>query len=165
MDFLGLKTLTIIQEAVRLVREGHGIAVDVDRLPFDDPDTLALYGRGDTVAVFQFESSGMQEMLRRVGIGRFEDTIAMNALYRPGPMQFIDEFGNRKNGKSKIEYDHPLLESILKETYGFMIYQEQVRCSRPPTCSPVSPWAWATCSAARWARRTRRKWRRCARNS
>jgi DNA polymerase-3 subunit alpha len=126
MDFLGLKTLTIIQEAVRLVKVGHGVAIDVDKLDLEDKDTLSLYGRGDTVAVFQFESSGMQEMLRRVGISRFEDTIAMNALYRPGPMQFIDEFGNRKNGKSKVEYDHPLLESILKETYGFLVYQEQV---------------------------------------
>ncbi len=127
MDFLGLKTLTIIQEAVRLIKVGHGVAIDVDKLDLEDKATLELYGRGDTVAVFQFESSGMQEMLRRVGISRFEDTIAMNALYRPGPMQFIDEFGNRKNGKSKIEFDHPLLETILKETYGFIIYQEQVQ--------------------------------------
>ena len=126
MDFLGLKTLTLVQEAVRLIKVGHGVEVDVDKLPLDDPETLALYNRGDTVAVFQFESGGMQNALRQVGINRFEDTIALNALYRPGPMQFIEEFGNRKNGKSKIEYDHPLLEPILKETYGFMIYQEQV---------------------------------------
>ena len=126
MDFLGLKTLTIVRETVDLLKK-RGIEVDIDRLPLDDAKTFELFNRGDTVAVFQFESGGMQDMLRRVGISRFEDTIAMNALYRPGPMQFIDEFGNRKNGRAKIEYDHPLLEPILKETYGFIVYQEQVQ--------------------------------------
>jgi DNA polymerase-3 subunit alpha len=127
MDFLGLKTLTIIQEAVDWVKRNHGVDLDMTAIPMDDKETFDLLNRGDAVAVFQLESGGMRDMLRRVGVSRFEDVIALIALYRPGPMQFIDDFGNRKNGRATIEYDHPLLEPILKETYGIMIYQEQVQ--------------------------------------
>jgi DNA polymerase-3 subunit alpha len=126
MDFLGLKTLTIVQEAVEWVERNHGVKLDVSTLPMDDQPTFDLLNRGDTVAVFQVESKGMRDMLRKIGVGRFEDLIALIALFRPGPMQFLDNFGERKNGRASIEYDHPLLESILKETYGIMIYQEQV---------------------------------------
>jgi DNA polymerase-3 subunit alpha len=127
MDFLGLKTLTIVQEAVDAVEKNHGLKLDVDRLPMDDKVVLDLLSRGDTVAVFQVESKGMREMLRKIGVGRFEDLIALIALFRPGPMQFMDDFGNRKNGKSTIEYPHPKLEPVLKETYGIIVYQEQVQ--------------------------------------
>ena len=127
MDFLGLKTLTIVQEAVEAVERNHGVKIDLDRLPMDDKAVLDLLSRGDTVAVFQVESKGMREMLRKIGVGRFEDLIALIALFRPGPMQFMDDFGNRKNGQSKIEYPHPKLEAVLKETYGIIVYQEQVQ--------------------------------------
>jgi DNA polymerase-3 subunit alpha len=127
MDFLGLKTLTIIQEAVDWVAKIHGAKLDMAALPMEDEKTFNLLNKGDTVAVFQVESKGMRDMLRRIGVGRFEDLIALIALFRPGPMQFLDDFGARKNGRAKIEYDHPLLEPILKETYGIMIYQEQVQ--------------------------------------
>ncbi|HMP76240.1 MAG TPA: DNA polymerase III subunit alpha [Kiritimatiellia bacterium] len=127
MDFLGLKTLTIVQEAVDAVERNHGVKIDLDRLPMDDKAVLDLLSRGDTVAVFQVESKGMREMLRKIGVGRFEDLIALIALFRPGPMQFMDDFGNRKNGQSKIEYPHPKLEAVLKETYGIIVYQEQVQ--------------------------------------
>ena len=127
MDFLGLKTLTVIQEAVDLVQRGSGTLLDMDRIPVDDAKTFELFQRGDTVGVFQFESTGMRESLRKLGPTSIEELIAMNALYRPGPMQFIDSFINRKFGREPIEYGHPLLESILRETYGYMIYQEQVQ--------------------------------------
>jgi DNA polymerase-3 subunit alpha len=126
MDFLGLKTLTIIKETQELVSKTRGAAVDIDNLPVVDKETFDLLNRGDTVAVFQVESKGMRDMLRRIGVSRFEDLIALIALFRPGPMQFLEDFGNRKNGRAAIEFDHPLLEPILKETYGIMIYQEQV---------------------------------------
>lgn len=127
MDFLGLKTLTVIQEAVDHVRTTHGISLDMMNLPMDDEETYALLNRGDTVAVFQVESKGMRDLLRRIGLSGIEDLIAMIALYRPGPMNMLDDFVNRKHGKVKIAYDHPLLEPILKETYGVMLYQEQVQ--------------------------------------
>jgi DNA polymerase-3 subunit alpha len=127
MDFLGLKTLTIVQEAVEAVERNHGVKIDPDRLPMDDKAVLDLLSRGDTVAVFQLESGGMREMLRKIGVGRFEDLIALIALFRPGPMQFMDEFGARKNGRARIEYPHPKLEPVLKETYGIIVYQEQVQ--------------------------------------
>lgn len=127
MDFLGLKTLTIIREAVEAVQRNYGVEVDLDKLPLDDKAVLDLLSRGDTVAVFQVESSGMREMLKKIGVSRFEDLIALIALFRPGPMQFMDEFGARKNGRAKIEYPHPKLEPILKETYGIIVYQEQVQ--------------------------------------
>lgn len=127
LDFLGLKTLTVIQEAVDHVKETHGIELDLANLPMDDKKTFELLNRGDTVAVFQVESKGMRDLLRRIGLSRFEDLIAMIALYRPGPMNMLDDFVARKHGTVKIQYDHPLLEPILKETYGVMLYQEQVQ--------------------------------------
>ena len=127
MDFLGLKTLTVIQEAVDLIRQTRGEAVDIDTIPVDDQATFELFQRGDTVGVFQFESGGMRDSLKKLGPTMIEELIAMNALYRPGPMEFIDSFTKRKHGAEKIEYAHPLMESILKGTYGYMIYQEQVQ--------------------------------------
>jgi DNA polymerase-3 subunit alpha len=127
MDFLGLKTLTVIQEAVDLVRETRGTEVDIENLPFDDAPTYALLNRGDTVGVFQLESGGMRDLIRRIGIDRIEDLIAMIALYRPGPMNMLPDYVDRKSGRAEIRYDHPLLEPILKETYGVMVYQEQVQ--------------------------------------
>ena len=127
MDFLGLKTLTVIQEAVECIRANHGVTLDINKLPLDDKKTYELLNRGDTIGVFQVESAGMRDTLRKIGLDRVEDLIAMIALYRPGPMQFIDEFISRKHGKVKIQYDHPLLESLLKETYGIIVYQEQIQ--------------------------------------
>jgi DNA polymerase-3 subunit alpha len=127
MDFLGLKTLTVIQEAVNLVRQTRGETVDIDRIPVDDKLTFELLQRGDAVGVFQFESGGMRDLLSKLGPTMIEELIAMNALYRPGAMQFIDSFINRKHGREPIEYAHPLQEPILKETYGYMVYQEQVQ--------------------------------------
>ncbi len=127
MDFLGLKTLTIIQEAADLVKANHGVEIDIDRIPVDDKQTFDLLCRADTVAVFQVESKGMRDMLRQIGVGKFEELIALIALYRPGPMQFLGTFGERRNGRETVVYDHPKLEPILKETYGIMVYQEQVQ--------------------------------------
>ncbi|HOW96563.1 MAG TPA: DNA polymerase III subunit alpha [Kiritimatiellia bacterium] len=127
MDFLGLKTLTVIQEAVDLVRAGRGVELDMANLPMDDAATFDLLNRGDTVGVFQVESKGMRDLLRRIGLTRFEDLIAMIALFRPGPMNMLDDYVNRKHGKVKLTYDHPLMEPILRETYGVMLYQEQVQ--------------------------------------
>jgi len=127
MDFLGLKTLTVIQEAVESIRINHGVVLDIDKIPLDDKPTYDLLNRGDTIGVFQVESAGMRDTLRKIGLDRVEDLIAMIALYRPGPMQFIDEFIARKHGKVKIQYEHPLLEDIVKETYGIIVYQEQIQ--------------------------------------
>lgn len=127
MDFLGLRTLTYIEETLKNILETHDEAPDMDRLPMDDTETFELLSRGDTVGVFQLESSGMRDLFRRVRVTRFEEIIAMIALYRPGPMHMLDDYIQRKHGKQKIEYDHPLLEPILRETYGIMIYQEQVQ--------------------------------------
>lgn len=127
MDFLGLKTLTVIQDAVDSIRKTKGLDLDVSRLPMDDGPTFDLLNRGDTVGVFQVESKGMRDLLRRIGLTRFEDLIAMIALFRPGPMNMLEDYINRKHGKVAIEYDHPLLEPVLKETYGVMLYQEQVQ--------------------------------------
>ena len=126
MDFLGLKTLSILKEAVSNVKKARGIDVDVDTIPIDDKLTYELFSRGDTVAIFQFESPGMQKWLRELKTTRFEDLIAMNALYRPGPMDYIPDFVDRKQGRKKIEYDLPQMEDILKDTYGITVYQEQV---------------------------------------
>jgi len=126
MDFLGLKTLTVITDAVRLVKEVRGIALDPDRLPLDDGRTYQLLSEAKTFGVFQLESAGMRDALKRLKPQRVEDIIAMVALYRPGPMDLIDEFVNRKHGRSPIAYEHPLMERHLQETYGIMVYQEQV---------------------------------------
>ncbi len=127
MDFLGLKTLTVIQEAVDHIKRSKGIDLDMSKLPMDDQATFDLLSRADTVGVFQVESKGMRDLLRRIGLTKFEDLIAMIALFRPGPMNMLDDYVNRKAGRVKLEYDHPLLEPILKETYGVMLYQEQVQ--------------------------------------
>ena len=127
MDFLGLKTLTVLHEAVELVRKVHGAEIDLNDLPESDKPAYDLLNRGDTVGVFQLESTGMRDLIRRVGIDTIEDLIAMIALYRPGPMNMLDDYVNRKTGKARMKYDHPLLEEILKETYGVMLYQEQVQ--------------------------------------
>ena len=126
MDFLGLRNLTVIQKTEKLINERHEINFKVKDVSLDDEKTYKLFGDGLTVGVFQFESSGMQEYLRKLKPSRIEDLIAMNALYRPGPMQMIDDFIYRKYGRKKIEYLHPALEPILKETYGIIVYQEQV---------------------------------------
>ena len=126
MDFLGLKTLTIIDDAVRLIKENRGIEIDVDALPLDDAKTFELFQRGDTVAIFQFESEGMREWLRKLRPTDINDLIAMNALYRPGPMDLIPNYVDRKHGREPVTYPHPILEDILKPTYGIPIYQEQV---------------------------------------
>ena len=126
MDFLGLRTLSILKTAIRLVKENHGVEIDPERIPLDDKKTYELYQRGDTVATFQFESDGMRKYLRQLKPTNIEDLIAMNALYRPGPMDNIPSFVNRKHGREKIEYPHQMLEPILQNTYGIMVYQEQI---------------------------------------
>ena len=126
MDFLGLKTLSIIKEAVANVKQHRGIDLDIDNIPIDDPATYKLYCDGRTVGTFQFESAGMQKYLRELQPGTFEDLIAMNALYRPGPMDYIPDFIDRKWGRKPIEYDIPIMEKYLKDTYGITVYQEQV---------------------------------------
>ena len=126
MDFLGLLTLQIIHNCIDLVRENHGIDIDIEAIPINDKQTFELYGRGDTTSVFQFESEGMKKYLQQLQPERFEDLIAMNALYRPGPMDYIPDFVDRKQGRKKIEYDLPVMEDYLKDTYGVTVYQEQV---------------------------------------
>lgn len=126
MDFLGLKTLSIIKDAIENVKLSKGIEIVIDDIPLDDEKTFALYQRGDTVGTFQFESDGMRSYLRELKPSNIEDLIAMNALYRPGPMAYIPMFVNRKHGKEKVDYPHPKLEDILKPTYGIMVYQEQI---------------------------------------
>ncbi len=126
MDFLGLKTLSILKEAVKTVERTKGVKIDIDNIPLDDQPTLELYQRGETIGTFQFESGGMRKYLQDLKPSNLEDLIAMNALYRPGPMDYIPTFVNRKHGKEKVVYPHPLLEGILKPTYGIMVYQEQI---------------------------------------
>lgn len=126
MDFLGLKTLSIIKEAVENVRLSKGIEIDIESIPIDDPLTYQLYSDGRTIGTFQFESGGMQKYLRELKPTGFEDLIAMNALYRPGPMDYIPDFIDRKHGRKPIEYDIPIMEKYLKDTYGITVYQEQV---------------------------------------
>ena len=126
MDFLGLKTLSIIKEAVENIKNSLGIDVDVDTIPIDDKKTFKLYCEGRTIGTFQFESPGMQKYLRELQPSVFEDLIAMNALYRPGPMDYIPDFIDRKQGRKPIEYDIPIMEKYLKDTYGITVYQEQV---------------------------------------
>lgn len=126
MDFLGLKTLTILKDCVEIIRHSKGIDLDINNIPIDDAPTYELFARGDTVGVFQFESDGMQKWLQDLQPTRFEDLIAMNALYRPGPMEYIPDFVERKHGRKKIEYDLPDMEEYLRDTYGVTVYQEQV---------------------------------------
>jgi DNA polymerase III subunit alpha len=126
MDFLGLKTLSILKEAIRLIKQNHGVTIDLDELPLDDPTTYALYQRAETNGTFQFESPGMQKHLKDLKPDQFSDLIAMNALFRPGPMVYIPNYIARKHGREKIEYDLPEMEEYLSDTYGITVYQEQV---------------------------------------
>ena len=126
MDFLGLKTLTVLQDAVRLIHE-HTPDFDLDAIPMDDKPSFDIYNRGETLGVFQMESGGITNCCKRFDVKNVEDIIAIGALYRPGPMQFIDDYIARKKGQKKIEYHHPLLEQVCAETYGIMVYQEQVQ--------------------------------------
>ncbi|MCG6914844.1 DNA polymerase III subunit alpha [bacterium BMS3Abin03] len=126
MDFLGLRTLTIIRDTLDLIKKNHGIEIDIDQIPIDNTNTYKLFAKGQTTGVFQFESAPMREYLKKLNPSSLNDLAAMNALYRPGPMDFINDFIDRKFGRKKVEYLHPLLEPILKETYGIIVYQEQV---------------------------------------
>ena len=126
MDFLGLITLSIIKETLTNIRNRHGLEIDIEQIPLDDAEVYKLYGRGDTKSVFQFESEGMKTWLQKLHPSRFEDLIAMNALYRPGPMDYIPDFVERKLGRQEIVYDLPEMEEYLAETYGVTVYQEQV---------------------------------------
>ena len=126
MDILGLKTLNVFDRALLLIKQNRGVEIDLNEIPLDDTKTFELFSRGQTVGVFQFESSGMQEYLRKLQPNCISDLVAMNALYRPGPMEMINDFISRKHGKQRIDYLHPSLEAILRETYGIIVYQEQV---------------------------------------
>ena len=126
MDFLGLRTLTIIHNALKMIEKNHGHRPDMSKIPLDDQKTFDLLRRGDTIAVFQLESGGMQNLCRNFGVDTLEHIIALLAIYRPGPMQFIPTFIARKKGEEKIVYEHPKMEKYLAETYGIMLYQEQI---------------------------------------
>jgi len=126
MDFLGLRTLTVIMNTVKLIQQSRGLTVNVDDIPHEDSAVFQLLGEAKTFGVFQLESSGMRDLLRQLRPSCIEDIVALVAMYRPGPMEQIPKFIERKHGRSKVEYEHPLMEAILKETYGIMVYQEQV---------------------------------------
>ncbi len=126
MDFLGLKTLTIIKGALKMIAQNHGVIIEIDSIPLDDVKTFELYQRGDTNGTFQFESDGMQQWLRQLKPDKFEDLIAMNALYRPGPMEYIPDYVARKHGRQQVSYDLLEMEEYLSDTYGITVYQEQV---------------------------------------
>ena len=126
MDFLGLKTLTVINDAIELIEENYDVEINLEEIPFDDEATYELFQRGDTVSIFQFESTGMREWMRKLKPTELNDLIAMNALYRPGPMENIPTYIDRKQGRETVEYPHEMLEDILKPTYGIPVYQEQV---------------------------------------
>ena len=126
MDFLGLRTLTIIQDTLDNIERNRGEKIDISKITLRDEATFNLLNRGDTIAVFQLESGGMRELCKKFGVERIQNIIALIALYRPGPMQHIGDFINRKSGKVTVEYDHPKMKTVLKETYGIMLYQEQI---------------------------------------
>ena len=126
MDFLGLKTLTVLNDALALIEKNHGVRIDLDAIPLDDEKTFRLFQKGETVAIFQFESSGMREWMMKLRPTSLDDLIAMNALYRPGPMDLIPTYIDRKHGREVTEYPHAMLEDILRPTYGIPVYQEQV---------------------------------------
>ncbi len=126
MDFLGLKTLSIIKEALANIKLSKGIDVDINSIPMDDDKTFQLFSHGETTAIFQFESDGMKKHLRDLKPNRFEDLVAMNALYRPGPMEYIPDYIARKHGRQKVDYDVPMMEKYLSDTYGITVFQEQV---------------------------------------
>ena len=126
MDFLGLRTLNILKTSLELIKENHGINIDIDLIPLDDPDTFELYQRAETIGTFQFESPGMQKYLKDLKPDKFDDLIAMNALYRPGPIAYIPNYIDRKHGREPIVFDLPEMEEYLGDTYGITVYQEQV---------------------------------------
>ncbi|MCX6348650.1 MAG: DNA polymerase III subunit alpha [Candidatus Aureabacteria bacterium] len=126
MDFLGLKTLSVIKDTMEMVEKSRSTAIRLDRLPLDDAKTFQLLAKANTVGVFQLESSGMRDLSHRIGLKKFDDLLDLVALFRPGPMHMLEDYIERKHGKVKIKYDHPRLEPILKNTYGIMLYQEQV---------------------------------------
>ncbi len=126
MDFLGLKTLSIIKEALANIKLSKGLDIDIESISFEDNNTFDLFSRGETTAIFQFESPGMKKHLRSLQPNRFEDLVAMNALYRPGPMEYIPDFIERKHGRNEVKYDHPLMKQYLEESYGITVFQEQV---------------------------------------
>ena len=126
MDILGLKTLTVINDAVNIIKRTQGIHLDLDKIDFSDKKTYELLNKANTIGVFQLESSGMRELCRKIGLSQLEEIIALIALYRPGPMNMLDDYVQRKHGKVKVKYYHPSLEPVLKNTYGIMLYQEQV---------------------------------------
>ncbi len=126
MDFLGLKTLSILKETLENIKRSRGIDLDIDSIPGDDELTFELFSKGETTAIFQFESPGMKKHLRNLKPNRFEDLVAMNALYRPGPMEYIPDYIDRKHGRKEVEYDHPMMEKYLSDTYGITVFQEQV---------------------------------------
>ncbi|GHV65052.1 DNA-directed DNA polymerase [Bacteroidia bacterium] len=126
MDFLGLRTLSIIKTCLKTIKISKSIDIDIDQIPLDDKKTYELFSRGETTGLFQFESTGMKKHLKALQPNRIEDLVAMNALYRPGPMEYIPKFISRKLGKEPIVYDHPMMETYLKDTYGVTVYQEQV---------------------------------------
>lgn len=126
MDFLGLRTLTVLHEALKIIERTRGLKLSWETLPLDDRATFDLLNRADTVGVFQLESAGMRELSKKIGLDRFDDLIALLALFRPGPMRMLDDYVRRKHGQAQFSYDHPALEPILKDTYGVMLYQEQV---------------------------------------
>lgn len=126
MDFLGLKTLTVIKDALDIIEQTTGQRLDMNAIPMDDKKTFDLLAKANTIGVFQLESAGMRDLCRRIGVDSVDVIIALIALFRPGPMNMLDDYVNRKHGKVKVEYDHPLLEPILKETFGVFVYQEQV---------------------------------------
>ncbi len=126
MDFLGLKTLSIIKDTLENIKLSKGVLIDIEQISFEDEKTYQLFSNGETSAIFQFESPGMKKHLQNLKPDRFEDLVAMNALYRPGPMEYIPSFINRKHGREPVVYDHPIMETYLKDTYGITVYQEQV---------------------------------------
>jgi len=126
MDFLGLKTLSVIQDTVEIISQKYGTEIDINNIPLDDEKTFQLLNRAETIGIFQLESSGMRDLSRRIGLQRFDDIIALVALFRPGPMHMLEDYVERKHGRIPIEYQHPSLEPILRDTYGVMLYQEQV---------------------------------------
>ena len=126
MDFLGLKTLTLIKDTVKIVKTRSGVELDPDLFPLDDSKTYELFQRGETIGIFQYESRGMQKYLKELKPTTFDDLIAMNALYRPGPLEYIPSFVNRKHGREAITYDLPEMKEYLESTYGITVYQEQV---------------------------------------
>ena len=165
MDFLGLTTLTILEDSVKMIKQNRGLDLDLSSLPLDDAPTYALFARGDTTGIFQFESHGMRDILKRYQPTGIEDLTALNALYRPGPIQggMIDEFIARKQGKKKVTYDLPELEEILSETWGVIVFQEQVMKIANRLGRVLS--VMATSCAARWARKKWKSWRHSAKNS